>query len=67
ADIAALYQRSAPALWHRFEESEGATGFVDVTDTFADGTCTSCPQSEVKGQLGLAAAFSGASIIHTAT
>ncbi|MDY7077858.1 MAG: LamG-like jellyroll fold domain-containing protein [Chloroflexota bacterium] len=56
--IKELYAASAPALWLRLDEEEGETSFTDSAGNH-DPVCTICPLPGYKGQLGLAAAFTG--------
>ncbi len=66
AEIQSLYQASAPSLWLKLDEAENATSFVDSAGNFANATCTSCPASGRKGQLGVAAQFDGNDFIQAA-
>ncbi|MGC9400243.1 MAG: LamG-like jellyroll fold domain-containing protein [Anaerolineae bacterium] len=59
AQVAELY-RQAPQFNLPMDENSGATTFTDVAGG-QNGTCSgnACPQSEAKGQVGLAASFDG--------
>lgn len=50
-----------PVLWLKFDESAGATTFVDSSASGANGACSgaTCPVAGVPGRIGQAAQFDG--------
>ncbi|MFN8486196.1 MAG: LamG-like jellyroll fold domain-containing protein [Caldilineaceae bacterium] len=66
AEIQALYKASAPNLWLKFDEFEGATAFGDSAGTYASALCASCPRAGERGRLGASVTFSNSQVIRVA-